>query len=102
MHAAMKKARGGFARAFVAVLVNNEFVEDSVTRSQGLFCSRADKTRSPCKQQEKNRGSSVRCAAIRAERKGHFLNRLSGIHCGTPVRFAHCFRALQEDCPCNP
>jgi hypothetical protein len=33
----MKKARGGFARAFVAVLVNNEFVEDSVTRSQGLF-----------------------------------------------------------------
>jgi hypothetical protein len=54
-NAAMKKARGIFARASYAVLVNTEFVEDSVTRSQGLSRARAHKMRSPCKQQEKNR-----------------------------------------------
>jgi hypothetical protein len=97
MHAAMKKARGGFARAFIAVLANNEFVEDSVTRSQGFSCSRADKTRSLCKQQEKNTESSARCAAIRASEAT--LNRLSGLGHGTPARFAHCFRAPEEDCP---
>jgi hypothetical protein len=53
MHAAMKKARGGFARAFIAVLANNEFVEDSVTRSQGFSCSRADKPALPVNNRRK-------------------------------------------------
>jgi hypothetical protein len=54
-NAAMKKARGTFARASYAVLMNTEFVEDSVTRSQAFSRARAHKMRSPCKQQEKNR-----------------------------------------------
>jgi hypothetical protein len=58
MNAAMKKVRDGFARAFLAILVNTEFFEDSVTRSQGLFCTCADAARSSCKQQEKNRGEA--------------------------------------------
>jgi hypothetical protein len=59
-NAAMKKARGIFARASYAVLVNTEFVEDSVTRSQAFSRSRARKMRAPCKQQEKNRKSGMR------------------------------------------
>jgi len=57
---AMKKARGEIARASDAVLMNTEFVEDSVTRSQAFSRSRAKKMRSPCKQQEKNRESGMR------------------------------------------
>src|SRR6516162_9900064 len=57
---AMKKARGEIARASDAVLMNTEFVEDSVTRSQAFSRSRAKKMRSPCKQQEKNTESGMR------------------------------------------
>jgi hypothetical protein len=56
----MKKARGISARASYAVLMNTEFVEDSVTRSQAFSRSRARKMRAPCKQQEKNRKSGMR------------------------------------------
>ncbi|HYY36242.1 MAG TPA: hypothetical protein VE801_00770 [Xanthobacteraceae bacterium] len=55
LHAAMKKARGGFARAFDAVSVNTEFLEDSVTRSQAFCRARAQNNASTCKEQEKNR-----------------------------------------------
>jgi hypothetical protein len=57
---AMKKARGEIARASDAVLMNERFLEDSVTRSQAFSRSRAEKMRFPCKQQEKNRKSGMR------------------------------------------
>jgi hypothetical protein len=41
MNAAMKKARSGFARASDAVLINKEFVQDSVTRCQGFSRAQA-------------------------------------------------------------
>jgi hypothetical protein len=59
-NAAMKKARGEIAWASDAVLMNERFLEDSVTRSQAFSRSRAEKMRSPCKQQEKNRQSGMR------------------------------------------
>ena len=78
-NAAMKKARGTFARASYAVLVNTEFVEDSVTRSQAFSRSRARKMRSPCKQQEKNRKSGMRI-----QQRG-FAGRFYG-HCRLQLR----------------
>jgi hypothetical protein len=55
MNAAMKKARGGFARALDAILINKEFVQDSVTSSQAFCLLGSRKSAMPCKQQEKNR-----------------------------------------------
>jgi hypothetical protein len=52
-NAAMKKARGIFARASYAVLMNTEFVEDSVTRSQAFSRSRARKMRVPVNNRRK-------------------------------------------------
>jgi hypothetical protein len=60
MNAAMKKARGGFARASDTVPMNTEFVQDSVTRCQGFCRARARNNASACKQQEKNREHGVR------------------------------------------
>src|SRR5215813_4855500 len=54
-----EKSPRRLARASYAVLVNNGFLEDSVTRSQALSRSRAHKIRAPCKQQEKNRKSGM-------------------------------------------
>jgi hypothetical protein len=54
-----EKSPRPLARASDAVLVNKEFVEDSVTPSQAFFRARAGKTRRPCKQQEKNRESGA-------------------------------------------
>src|SRR5262245_66089235 len=52
-----EKSPRRLARASYAVLLNNGFLEDSVTRSQAFSRSRAHKMRVPCKQQEKNRES---------------------------------------------
>src|SRR5215472_5838031 len=54
------------ARASDAVLVNNGFLEDSVTRSQAFCYSRARKMRSPCKQQEKNRERGPQAICVRS------------------------------------
>src|SRR5215467_8635834 len=59
VNAAMKKSPRRLARASYAVLLNNGFLEDSVTRSQAFSRSRARKMRAPCKQQEKNRESGA-------------------------------------------
>src|SRR5215471_13285390 len=54
-----EKSPRRLARASYAVLLNNGFLEDSVTRSQAFSRSRARKMRAPCKQQEKNRESGA-------------------------------------------
>ena len=82
-NAAMKKARGTFARASYAVLVNTEFVEDSVTRSQAFSRSRARKMRFPCKQQEKNRDARIPVARMSHKRVYARLRRATAT-CGTP------------------
>src|SRR5215472_3813981 len=54
-----EKSPRRLARASYAVLLNNGFLEDSVTRSQAFSRSRARKMRAPCKRQEKNRESGA-------------------------------------------
>jgi hypothetical protein len=74
-----EKSPRRLARASDAVLMNTEFVEDSVTRSQAFSRSRARKMRSPCKQQEKNRKSGMRI-----QQRG-FAGRFYG-HCRLQLR----------------
>src|SRR5262249_11664419 len=61
------------ARASDVVLVNNGFLEDSVTRSQAFCYSRARKMRSPCKQQEKNRERGAEAICVRSGEPGRVL-----------------------------
>src|SRR5215475_15548721 len=68
-----EKSPQRLARASDAVLVNNGFLEDSVTRSQAFCCSRARKMRSPCKQQEKNRERGPQAICVRSGEPGRVL-----------------------------
>src|SRR6516162_6274223 len=68
-----EKSPRRLARASYAVLVNNGFLEDSVTRSQAFSRAHARRMRAPCKQQEKNRDARIPVA------------RMSEATCGAPV-----------------
>ena len=73
----MKKARGGFARAFDAVSVNTEFLEDSVTRSQAFCRARVRLSPLACKQQEKNRERDNQVARMSEAKCGKWQSRIS-------------------------
>src|SRR5215467_10499489 len=62
-----EKSPRRLARASDAVLMNTEFVEDSVTRSQAFSRARAQNA-SPCKQQEKNRDARISVARMSHKR----------------------------------
>src|SRR5262249_4068071 len=68
-----EKSPRRLARASDAVLVNNGFLEDSVTRSQAFCYSRARKMRSPCKQQEKSRERGPQAICVRSRELGRVL-----------------------------
>src|SRR5262249_5418889 len=68
-----EKSPRRLARGSDAVLVNNGFLEDSVTRSQAFCYSRARKMRSPCKQQEKNRERGPQAICVRSRELGRVL-----------------------------
>src|SRR5262249_24170407 len=68
-----EKSPRRLARASDAVLVNNGFLEDSVTRSQAFCYSRARKMRSPCKQQEKSSERGPQAICVRSRELGRVL-----------------------------